>query len=84
LALALPHLGSLAAGYAVFANSGYQVKPYLITKIVDAEGKVIESVDPSKHISRAYRVIDQRNAFLMTSMMQDVINKGTATGQCAW
>ncbi|MDO8962439.1 MAG: penicillin-binding protein 1A [Methylophilus sp.] len=68
---------SLAAGYAVFANSGYQVKPYLITKIVDADGKVIESVDPSKHIS-AYRVIDQRNAFLMTSMMQDVINKGTA------
>ena len=68
----------LAAGYAVFANSGYQVKPYLITKIVDSEGKVIESVNPAKHISD-YRVIDQRNAFLMTSMMQDVINVGTAT-----
>lgn len=68
----------LAAGYAVFANSGYQVKPYLITKIVDSEGKVIESVNPAKHISE-YRVIDQRNAFLMTSMMQDVINVGTAT-----
>lgn len=68
----------LAAGYAVFANSGYQVKPYLITKIVDSEGRVIESVDPAKHISQ-YRVIDQRNAFLMTSMMQDVINVGTAT-----
>lgn len=68
----------LAAGYAVFANSGYQVKPYLITKIVDSEGRVIESVDPTKHISQ-YRVIDQRNAFLMTSMMQDVINVGTAT-----
>jgi penicillin-binding protein 1A len=67
----------LAAGYAVFANSGYQVKPYLITKITDSDGKVIESVDPAKHIS-AYRVIDQRNAFLMTSMMQDVINRGTA------
>ena len=68
----------LAAGYAVFANSGYQVKPYLITKIVDSEGNVIESVNPAKHISQ-YRVIDQRNAFLMTSMMQDVINVGTAT-----
>lgn len=68
----------LAAGYAVFANSGYQVKPYLITKIVDSEGKVIESVNPAQHISQ-YRVIDQRNAFLMTSMMQDVINVGTAT-----
>lgn len=68
----------LAAGYAVFANSGYQVKPYLISKIVDSDGRVIESVDPAKHISN-YRVIDQRNAFLMTSMMQDVINVGTAT-----
>jgi penicillin-binding protein 1A len=68
----------LAAGYAVFANSGYQVKPYLITKIVDSEGHVVESVNPAKHISE-YRVIDQRNAFLMTSMMQDVINVGTAT-----
>ncbi len=68
----------LAAGYAVFANSGYQVKPYLITKIVDSDGRVIESVDPAKHISE-HRVIDQRNAFLMTSMMQDVINIGTAT-----
>ncbi|WP_020183037.1 penicillin-binding protein 1A [Methylotenera sp. 1P/1] len=67
----------LAAGYAVFANSGYQVKPYLISKIVDSDGRVVESVDPTKHIS-AYRVIDQRNAFLMTSMMQDVINLGTA------
>lgn len=67
----------LAAGYAVFANSGYQVKPYLISKIVDSDGRVIESVDPAKHISN-YRVIDQRNAFLMTSMMQDVINLGTA------
>lgn len=68
----------LAAGYAVFANSGYAVTPYLITKIVDQDGQVVESVNPAAHIS-ANRVIDPRNAFLMTSMMQDVINAGTAT-----
>jgi penicillin-binding protein 1A len=68
----------LAAGYAVFANSGYSVKPYLITKIVDHNGDVIESVNPAAHIS-ANRVIDPRNAFIMTSMMQDVIQRGTAT-----
>jgi len=68
---------NLAAGYAVFANSGYSVKPYLITKIVDHEGNVLESVNPATHVS-ATRVIDQRNAYLMTSMMQDVIKLGTA------
>ncbi|HEY0563177.1 MAG TPA: PBP1A family penicillin-binding protein [Methylophilus sp.] len=69
---------NLAAGYAVFANSGYQVKPYIISKIVNSQGHVIEMVKPAEHIS-ANRVIDPRNAFLMTSMMQDVIKMGTAT-----
>jgi penicillin-binding protein 1A len=68
---------NLAAAYSVFANSGYRVSPYLITKIVDADGNVVESVDPKAHVS-ANRVIDPRNAFLMTSMMQDVVKEGTA------
>lgn len=68
---------NLAAGYAVFANSGYSVKPYLISKIVDSHGNTVESVNPAAHIS-ATRVIDPRNAYLMTSMMQDVIKLGTA------
>jgi len=68
----------LVAGYAVFANSGYAVKPYLIKKIVGHDGQVIEAVNPAAHISEK-RVIDPRNAFLMTSMMQDVISYGTAT-----
>lgn len=68
---------NLAAGYAVFANSGYSVKPYLISRIVDSHGNTVESVNPAAHIS-ATRVIDPRNAYLMTSMMQDVIKLGTA------
>jgi penicillin-binding protein 1A len=68
---------NLAAAYSVFANSGYQVRPYIITKITDSEGHVIESVNPAAHIS-AERVIDPRNAFLMTSMLQNVVNEGTA------
>lgn len=67
----------LAAGYATFANTGYQVKPYLISKITDAEGNIIEAVKPSSRVS-SQRVIDPRNAFIMTSMMQDVIQHGTA------
>lgn len=67
----------LAAAYATFANSGYRVHPYLIEKIVNSKGQVVESVQPGKHIS-AERVIDPRNAFIITTMLQDVIRTGTA------
>jgi penicillin-binding protein 1A len=67
----------LAAAYATFANSGYQVHPYLIEKITDSRDKVVMAVQPGKHISQE-RVIDQRNAFIMTTMLQDVVRDGTA------
>lgn len=69
-------LWQMAAAYSVFANSGYRVSPYLIERVVDNGGNVIESVKPNTHVSQT-RVIDQRNAFIMTSMMQDVIRMGT-------
>lgn len=68
----------MAGAYSVFANGGYKIKPYLISKIVDGQGKVIEQVQPLRAGSSAPRVIDPRNAFLMTSMMQDVARIGTA------
>jgi penicillin-binding protein 1A len=67
----------LAAAYATFANSGYRVHPYLIEKITDSRNKVILAVQPGKHISPE-RVVDQRNAFIMTTMLQDVVRDGTA------
>lgn len=72
----------LASAYATFANSGYRVQPYLIEKIVNNQGKVIESVQAAGHVS-AERVIDQRNAFMMTSMLQEVIRSGTAKAALA-
>jgi penicillin-binding protein 1A len=68
----------MAGAYSVFANGGYRVKPYLIGKIVDSTGKVIEQAKPVIAGSTAPRVIDPRNAFIMTSMMQDVARIGTA------
>ncbi len=70
---------NMAAGYAVFANGGYRIKPHLITKITDSEGKIIEQMHYPVARKDAPRVIDSRNAFLMTSMMRDVIQFGTAT-----
>jgi penicillin-binding protein 1A len=68
----------MAGAYSVFANGGYKVTPYLISKIVDSQGKVIEQTQPLRAGSSAPRAIDPRNAFLMTNMMQDVARIGTA------
>lgn len=69
----------MAGAYAVFANGGYKINPYLIAKITDADGKVIAQASPDKAQDEANRVIDERNAFLMDSMLKDVVRFGTAT-----
>ncbi|MDO9282843.1 MAG: penicillin-binding protein 1A [Methylotenera sp.] len=68
----------MASAYAIFANGGYRVKPNLIAKIVDQNGKVISETKFVRAKAGAPRVIDARNAFIMNSMMQDVIKHGTA------
>ena len=70
---------NMAAGYAVFANGGYRIEPHIIQKITDSNGNIIEEKQYPRARQNAPRVIDGRNAFLMTSMMRDVVLKGTAT-----
>ena len=65
--------------YAVFANGGYRVAPYLIAKIVDARGNVLSEASPPIAGAGAERAIDPRNAWIMTSLLKDVIRVGTAT-----
>jgi penicillin-binding protein 1A len=67
----------MAAGYSVFANGGYRVTPYFINRVEDASGKVLAKATPIKAGEGAPRAIDERNAFVMYSMMQDVIRGGT-------
>jgi penicillin-binding protein 1A len=69
----------MVGAYAVFANGGYKVNPYLISRITDAGGKVLSEVTPDKAGNEANRVIDVRNAFMMDSMLKDVVKFGTAT-----
>lgn len=68
----------MAEAYAVFSNGGYRIKPYLISKITDSHGKVIETAQITRVGENAERAIDERNAFIMTSMMRDVTRIGTA------
>jgi penicillin-binding protein 1A len=67
----------MAGAYAVFANGGYKVSPYLIAKVTDANGKVLSQARPDRAGVEANRVIDARNAFLMDSMLKDVVRAGT-------
>ena len=82
---------NLASGYTVFANGGYRVTPYFIDHVEDIDGNVLMTANPDRvcrdcntppadqtqaeHI--APRVITAQNTYLMTSMMRDVIRRGT-------
>nr|WP_233249008.1 penicillin-binding protein 1A [Limnohabitans sp. JirII-29] len=67
----------MATGYSVFANGGYRINPYLITKVTDQTGKVLSEFTPPE-LDESVRGIDARNAFVMTSLLQEVTRSGTA------
>lgn len=68
----------MAGAYSVFANGGYAVQPYFIDRVEDARGTVLSRTKPVMP-PEAPRAIDVRNAFVMSSMMQDVVRAGTAS-----
>ena len=68
----------MAAGYAVFANGGYRIEPYLISRITDSQGRVLAQARPPRAGDEERRVIDARNAFLVDSLLQSVVANGTA------
>ncbi len=69
----------MATAYSVFANGGYRITPYLITKITDSHGTTVSEAKPALAGKDAERAIDPRNAFIMQTLLRDVITSGTAT-----
>ncbi|KQW51691.1 penicillin-binding protein [Pelomonas sp. Root662] len=67
----------MAQGYAVFANGGYRVNPQLINRITDNKGRLLYEAVPVTLTDNA-RAIEPRNAFLMSSLLQEVTRSGTA------
>ncbi|HEY8100664.1 MAG TPA: penicillin-binding protein 1A [Burkholderiaceae bacterium] len=67
----------MARAYAVFANGGYRINPYLIAKVVDANGKALFEATPDTPGQENARVIDPRNAFIMDTMLKTVARFGT-------
>ncbi|WP_425334597.1 penicillin-binding protein 1A [Paucibacter sediminis] len=68
----------MAQGYAVFANGGYRVSPQLVARLTDHKGKLLYEAGLPSQMDESHRVIDARNAFLMTSLLQEVTRSGTA------
>jgi penicillin-binding protein 1A len=64
---------SLTAAYGAFANKGVVREPVLVRKVEDSDGNVLYS-DPQK----SHRAVSEATAFLMASMLSDVVNAGTA------
>ncbi|WP_283150968.1 penicillin-binding protein 1A [Silvimonas soli] len=69
----------MAEGYAVFSNTGYRVYSWYVDKIMDGRGNLLAQMAPQVAGQNAKRTLEARNAFVMTSMMQDVVRYGTGS-----
>src|SRR5690606_15330374 len=93
----------MARGFAVFANSGYLIEPYLLQRVTTRDGEILyeakplqacpdcsnllamdvlalEDASPAQQppANSAPQVLDKRQAFIMDSMLRDVVARGTA------
>jgi penicillin-binding protein 1A len=66
-------LMSLTAAYGAFADQGMVRKPVLIRRVQDSDGNILFQEQGSSH-----RAVSEATAFLMSSMLADVVNAGTA------
>jgi len=78
----------LATAYTVFANGGVRITPSYIAKVVDRDGRVLESIDPSDFTGGIQegqrlinlgqeRVISPETAYLVTNLLESVVRHGT-------
>jgi penicillin-binding protein 1A len=62
----------LTTAYSVFASQGVRYAPVAVKWVEDADGQVLE-----KHATLGERVMSEQQAFVMTSMLQGVVQRGT-------
>lgn len=68
----------MVTGYAVFANGGYKINPFVVREIRDEREQVVARSTEVEAGEESIRAIDPRNAFMMDSMLRDVTIYGTA------
>ncbi|HSW26417.1 MAG TPA: penicillin-binding transpeptidase domain-containing protein, partial [Burkholderiaceae bacterium] len=67
----------MATAFSVFANGGYRVNPVLVARVTDSKGRVLQETKPQV-LDPSMRVVDARNAFMMTQLLREVTRSGTA------
>ncbi len=65
---------NLTQAYTAFANQGLVTTPRLITRVTDSDGRVLYEQEPQFR-----EAISPQNAFIMASLLKEVVNAGTAT-----
>ena len=68
----------MVTGYAVFANGGYKISPFIVREIRDEKNQVLARSAEVLAGDESIRAIDPRNAFMMDAMLRDVTIYGTA------
>ncbi|PIE35099.1 penicillin-binding protein 1A [candidate division KSB3 bacterium] len=68
------YLKELVSAYCAFANRGYRIEPVFVTKVLDSQGNVLE-----ENVPRARQVLAEDTTYLLVSMMEGVVQRGTAT-----
>jgi penicillin-binding protein 1A len=64
----------LAGAYAAIANHGILMTPYFVEQVVTSDGRTLET-----HTAQARKAMDASVAFVLTHMMEGVVDRGTAT-----
>ncbi len=72
-------LFDMVKAYAVLANQGTRLEPYAVERIEDRNGRVLRT-----HMASSYEAISPATAFVVTSMLESVINSGTGWAARAW
>jgi penicillin-binding protein 1B len=65
----------MASAYTIFTNDGQRITPTMVRSVRDANGDVIDNFQAQKN-----QVLDPRVSYVITDMLQGVINNGTAAG----
>ncbi len=65
----------VAAGYTTFATMGTRAEPQFLRIVVNSDGTPLEKFTPQTHAA-----LDARVAFLVDSLLKDVLNRGTGAG----
>jgi penicillin-binding protein 1A len=64
----------MAAAFSVFADKGVRVEPFSIVRVEDKDGNVLEENSPTRQ-----ETLSDATAFIMTSMLEGVVNGGTGS-----